>query len=324
MVGYIGIFEYNTIMSLWLALAIVGQLLNAIVALFDKYIVTSETVVFRPFVYAFYVSVLSSGAILVYFFSWLPLPIDGLSMPSFANVSPPDLIVLAFAILAGYTFFSALMSFFDALRLSDASDVVPVTGGLTAFFTLLFSYMFLETSLPREFMGGFFLLMLGTILISQFRFSWQVMLSTTHASLMFGLHYVVFKSFVELTNFDNAFLWTRLGIVFIALSMLLIPEYWHKITARTSRAKGRDGLLVVGNKVLAGFASIIILKAIEFGDVALVQALGGLQYLFLLIISVIFGSKLNRDFGENLTTQDMIHKTIAIPLIAFGFFLLFI
>lgn len=311
-------------MSLWLVLAVLGQFVNAIVSLFDKYIVTSETVVFRPFVYAFYVSVLSSGSVLIFFFSWVNIPIEGLHMPSFANVTFPDLFAFSFAILAGYTFFSALMSLFDALRLSDASDVVPVTGGLTAFFTLIFSYIFLDSPLPHEFFYGFLFLMVGTILVSRFRFTWRVMLSTTHAALMFGLHYVVFKSFIELTNFDNAFLWTRLGIVFVALSMLLIPEYWHKITARTARAKKRDGLLILGNKLLAGFASIVLLKAIEFGDVALVQALGGLQYLFLLMISLVFGRMLGRDFGENVTTRDMVHKIFSIPLIAIGFFLLFL
>jgi uncharacterized membrane protein len=311
-------------MGLWMVLAILGQLLNAVVALIDKYIVTSQTVVLRPFEYTFWVSILSAGSIIVFFFSWVNIPIEGLAVPSFQNIQSPNLFVFSLAILAGYSFFTALLSFFTALKGSDASDTVPVVGGLSAFFTLILSYFFLGTKLPQEFFLGFALLIVGTILISRFRFTWNVALSAIHAGLMYGLHYITFKALIMETNFDNAFFWSRFGIVLVALSMLLIPDYWGKIVTRTREVKKRDSFFVLGNKVLAGLASIILLKAIEFGDVALVQALGGLQYLFLLIISIVLGSKLHADFGENLTVRDMIHKIISIPLIALGFFLLFI
>jgi uncharacterized membrane protein len=311
-------------MELWMILAVLGQLLNAVVALIDKYIVTSQSVVLRPFEYTFWISILSAGSIVVFCFSWVPIPINNLSIPSFQNIQTPNLFVFSLAILAGYSFFTALLSFFNALKKSDASDTVPVVGGLCAFFTLILSYIFLDTKLPQEFFLGFVLLIAGTILISRFRFTRMVILSTLHAGLMYGLHYITFKALIDETNFDNAFFWSRFGIVVVALSMLLIPEYWGKIVMRTKEAKKRDSFFVLGNKVLAGFASLILLKAIEFGDVALVQALGGLQYLFLLLISIVFGSKLHADFGENLSVQDMIHKIISIPLIALGFFLLFI
>jgi uncharacterized membrane protein len=311
-------------MSLWLLLAIVGQFLNAIVALVDKYIVTSGKVALRPLTYTFWISVLSAGSVVIFCFSWVPVPVPGLTIPSFQNVMLPDLIMFSLAMLTGYTFFTALLSFFQALKEADASDAVPVIGGLTAFFTLIFSHFFLNSKLPTDFFLGFGLLSIGTILVSRFRFSWRVMLSVTHASLMYGIHYIAFKALINISNFDSAFLWSRLAIVAVALSMLLIPEYWEKIVTRTKEAKRRDGLFVLGNKLLAGLASIILLKAIEFGDVALVQALGGLQYLFLLIISVVFGSVLAHDFGENLTIRDILHKLISIPLIALGFFFLFI
>jgi uncharacterized membrane protein len=115
-----------------------------------------------------------------------------------------------------------------------------------------------------------------------------------------------------------------MAIVFVALSMLLVPEYYEKIVTRTRQSRARDGAFLIGNKLLAGLASIILLKAIEHGDVALVQALGGLQYLFLLLISAVLGRMIAKDFGENVTLRDVIHKVISIPLIAGGFFLLFL
>lgn len=310
-------------MSLWITLVVVGQFLQALVALFDKYIVTSETVVLRPLAYTFWISVLSSGSILIYCFSWISVPVDGLDIPSFARIHAPSLLVAALAITAGYSFFTALLSFFTALKENDTSDVVPVVGGLTALFTLILSYLFLNTSLSSTFLYGFTLLTLGTILVSRFRFTWRTMLSNTHAGLMFGVHYVALKGLFNVTNFDTAFFWSRMAIVFVALSFLLVPEYYEKIVSRTRASRGREGIFVIGNKLLAGLAGIIILKAIEHGDVSLVQALGGLQYLFLLIISAVFGKMVARDFGENVTRRDIIHKSVSIPLIAVGFFLLF-
>lgn len=310
-------------MSLWIVLVVAAQFLNALVALVDKYIVTSSSVVLRPLAYAFWVSVLSAGSIIVFFFGWVSVPIDGLEIPTFANVHAPSLLVAALCVTAGYSFFTALLSFFTALKQSDASDVVPVVGGLSAFFTLLLSFTFLVTTLSRTFFLGFAFLVLGTVLISRFRFTWRTMLSCVHAGIMFGVHYVAIKALFNATNFDTAFFWSRLAIVAVALSMLLIPEYYEKIMLRTREARARDGLIVFGNKLLAGVASILVLKAIEHGDVSLVQALGGLQYLFLLIVSVLFGPFIAKDFGENVSMRDVLHKSIAIPLIAVGFFLLF-
>ncbi len=311
-------------MSLWIALVCIGQFLNAIVALVDKYIVTSTTVVFRPLAYAFWLSVLSAGSIVIFLFGWVDLPIDGLDIPSFTRVHAPSLLVAALALAAGYAFFTALLSFFTALKQADASDVVPVVGGLCALFTLLLSYALLDTRLSSNFAIGFLLLVAGTVFVSRFRFSWHTMLSCAHAGLMFGVHYVALKGLFNATNFDTAFFWSRLAIVAVALSMLLIPEYYEKIIARTREARPRDGAIVFGNKLLAGLASLLVLKAIEHGDVSLVQALGGLQYLFLLVVSVALGKRLAADFGENVTTEDIVHKAISIPLIAGGFFLLFL
>ena len=338
-------------MTLWLGLVVVGQILFAISALVDKYIITSETVVLRPFTYTFWISILSAGSVLVFFFSWLHIPIDGIAIPSFVNVQPLSLEVFALAITAGFAFFMALLSMFTALKNADASDVVPVVGGLNALFTFILGYFFLGTKLPHNFFIGFILLVLGTVLLSRMRLSWHTFLSVAHAGLMFGVHYVAIKALFIETHFDNAFFWSRAAIVVVALSMLLVPYYYDKVITRTRSARARDGALLIGNKILAGLASIILLKAIEFGDVAMVQALGGLQYLVLLGFSACCGRQVTklmqqseqrtvwgktrhvarrahhffvRDIQEQVTTRDMVQKLISIPLIVLGFFLLFI
>ncbi len=308
----------------WILLVVIAQCLNAIVSLVDKYIVTSTSVVLRPFTYAFWISVLSAGSMVLFFFSWVHIPIQGLAIPSFVNIHAPTVLIFALAVTAGYSFFTALLSFFTALKQADASDVVPVVGGVTACFTLLLSYLLLASTLSKNFLFGFALLVFGTILVSRFRFSWRTMLSAVHAGLMFGVHYVSLKALFLVTNFDTAFFWSRVAIVAVALSMLLIPEYYEKIVTHTKAAGLRDGAFLIGNKILAGLAGVLVLKATEHGDVSLVQALGGLQYLFLLLAGVMFGHLITKDAGENLSTRDMLQKLLSIPVLALGFLFLFL
>ncbi len=315
-------------MPLWLTLVVVAQVFLAAVALIDKYIVSSETVVLRPFTYTFWISILSSGSVLVFLLGWLPIPVfvDGISIPTFENVQALTITTFALSLTTGYTFFTALLSMFTALKYSDASDVVPVVGAVNALATFFLGYYFFDTSLPHNFLAGMLLLVAGTILTSGLRFTKQTMFSVFHAGIMFGLHYVVLKELFEETNFDTGFFWSRMAIVAIALSMLLIPYYYEKVMARTQRAKKRDSMLLIGNKLLGGIASIMMLMAVDMVDksmVSLPQALGGLQYLFLLGFSVCCGRYISKDWGENVTFRDIVQKAVSIPLIVLGFFLLF-
>jgi drug/metabolite transporter (DMT)-like permease len=205
--------------------------------------------------------------------------------------------------------------------------VVPVVGAMNALFTFFLGYYFFDTTLPQNFLLGMLFLVAGTVLTSSLRFSRQTMFSVFHAGIMFGLHYVVLKELFETTNFDTGFFWSRMAIVAIALSMLLIPYYYEKVMMRTKRVKKRDSYFLLGNKVLGGLASILMLMAVDLVDKSLLslpQALGGLQYLFLLAFSVCCGRYVSKDWGENVTSRDILHKAVSIPLIVLGFFLLFL
>lgn len=314
-------------MPLWLTLVVVAQVVLAAVALIDKYIVSSNTVVLRPFTYTFWISILSSGSVLIFLFGWIPIPIEGISIPSFSNVQGLTLTTFALALTAGYTFFTALLSMFTALKHADASDVVPVVGAVNALSAFFLGHYFFGTQLPNNFLAGMLLLVAGTVLTSSLRFDRQTMLSVFHAGIMFGLHYVVLKELFVVTNFDTGFFWSRMAIVAIALSMLLVPYYYEHVVQRTKKAKTRDGKFLLGNKVLGGIASILMLMSVDMVDKSLVslpQALGGLQYLFLLGFSACCGRYISKDWGENVTTRDIVQKTMSIPLIVVGFFLLFI
>ncbi|MDZ4284481.1 MAG: EamA family transporter, partial [Patescibacteria group bacterium] len=298
-------------MAIWILLAVAAQFLNAIVSLVDKYIVTDDRLLPQPFVYAFYTCVLSGAAIVIYAFSAVPVPLDGVAFPSLGNVRFPTLEVMGLSLLSAYTFFYGLVSLFKALRQADASDVVPVVGAVTAICSYGLAYLFLGTTLSPNFLLGVLLLAGGTALVSHFRFSWVGALSSLYAGIFFALHYVVIKGLFNATSFDDGFFWSRMGFVVFAASLLLIPAYGNKIFSQVKRTKKRTGALVLANKVVAGIASVLVLKATELGDVSVVQALGGLQYVFIFVFGAILGPYTPVAYGENIRSPKvLLHKAL--------------
>lgn len=313
-------------MIMWITLAAFAQAINAAVALIDKYIVTSEKAVPRPFVYAFYTTVLAGAWILVFAVGLIPLPgFRALGMPSLEFVYAPTLTIVAFSLLAAYAFFIALVSLFSALREADTSDVIPVVGAVSAIVSFTLGYSFLGAKLTPNFLIGIGLLAVGTFLVSHLRFNRQIAMMSIHAGIFFALHYVIIKGLFNITSFDNGFFWSRMAFFAVALSMLLVPGYFEKIRGTTKATTRAGGLLVLGNKFLAGIGSLLILKATSLGDVAVVQALGGLQFIFILMFTLFWGRSTPLACGENITcNEDIYHKAIFISVITLGFFVLFV
>lgn len=311
-------------MAFWIGLVIVAQFVMALVSLVDRYIVTSGKIG-RPIVLAFYVSLLSALAVLLFLFSWIPLPFAEFQVPSFANVHWPSMAVIAYSVLGGVSFIGALVALFTSFKQAEASDVVPVVSSVAAVATLLLSFYVLDTELPHNFLWGFLFLVIGMALVAHFRFTRRLIASTTIAGVLFGVQAIATKLLFLETYFDNGFFWSRIIIALLALCMLLLPNCCNRTVAGEAKQAGKSGfLLILGNKVLAGLASILMLKAIDLGPVSVVQALVGLQFVFLMLFSVFLGHKAPVCVGEHCNTNDRVQKIISVSIIVTGFSLLFV
>ncbi len=310
----------------WILLATLGQFLNAIVAMLDKYIVSDAKALPRPFVYAFYSCLVTSGWIVIFFIAYIP-GLRELGLPSFADVEKPSIQVVAMAFLAGYTFFMALVSMFDALKNSDASDVMPAIGGISALSSFGMSYLFLNMTPSPNFIWGILFLSFGTFLLSHVRLSHNrsLVLHVVHSGIFFALHYIVMKGLFMETSFADGFFWSRIGFMLFALSLLLVPVYFDKIVEQTKTTSKRTGVLVFGTKILAGIAAFMLLKATDLGDVTVVQALDGLKFAFIILLGVLVGRFIPRTAGENVFDfKTLIRKSLYIAIISIGFVILFI
>lgn len=306
-----------------LFLAVGGQFFNALVSILDKYIVSDKTLLPKPFVYAFYSCLVTSGWVLVFFLDFIP-GLQNVGLPSLNQVQFPTIQVVGMAFLSAYTFFIALVSMYDALRRTDPSDAMPIIGAISALATFGLSYMFFEVELSHYFIWGVFFLAIGTALVAKNLPRHDVILQVLHSGLFFALHAITMKGLFEETNFDDGFFWSRIGFVAFALSLLLVPVYYEKIVAQTKETSKRAGSLVFLNKLMAGVASYMLLKATDLSDPTTVQALSGLQYVFILLIGMFFAGVLpkeaiDHDRGRVITFRRLFY----VAVILIGFSLLF-
>lgn len=308
----------------WIFLAVAAQFFNAIVALIDKRIVSDDKFLPKPFVYAFYTCLISGGWIIVYLISLLPFAFLDVGIPSFSGVMKPTLEVVSLALLSAYTFFFALVSLFSALKKADASDVIPVVGATSALASFGLGYFFLNTDLSSNFVWGIILLAGGTYLVSRFQFSLKTAFISVHAGIFFALHFITIKGLFLTTSFDDGFFWSRVAFVFFALSLLMVPSYFDKIKTQTKSVTKKAGLFILSSKLLAGVSTILILKATDLGDVAVVQALGGLQFVFILLIGIFFSVCAPKTTaGRECRHDNIFRKAIFVAIITIGFLILF-
>ncbi len=308
----------------WIFLAVVAQFLNALVAIVDKRIVSDEKILPKPFVYGFYTCLISGAWVGVYFLGFLPFSFGGVVFPSFDNVMRPTLEVVALSYLAAYTFFIGLVSMFSALREADTSDVIPVVGATSAIASFGLGHFFLGTVMTSHYGLGVAILAFGTFLVSHFHFTMKTALVAVHSGLFFAFHYIAIKGLFMVTSFDDGFFWSRMAFVFFALSLLMIPNYFNKIREQTKTTTRQAGYLILANKILAGVSTILILKATDLGDVAVVQALGGLQYIFILLLGIFFTlSTTPVPIGERYHKETILQKTLFVAVITIGFLVLF-
>jgi len=311
---------------MWILLATLGQFLNAIVAFFDKYIVSDEKAMPEPFVYAFYTCLITGGWMLVFFLGYIPT-FASWGVPTFGNIEKPTIQVVSMSFLSGYTLFMALVAMYTALKKADAVNVIPVIGAVSALVSFLLNYLLLDVVPTLNYVWGVALLSLGTLLVAQSLPKREVIVNTIHSGIFFALHYITMKGLFEETNFDDGLFWSRVGMVLFALSLLLVPAYFSKIRNITDSSTKKTGILVLGSKILSGIAAFLILKATDLGDAAVVQALDGVKFVFIFLIVFIFSSFLPPQVissSHNTRPSDVIRQTVYIVLIAMGYFILFV
>ena len=299
----------------WVLVALLGYFFNAISAVFDKYLLSDR--IPTPAVYAFFVSLFSLFAL-----GFIPFGFQ------FSDVRTT--VILLFS---GMLFVYGLVAFYQAVKQHEVSRVAPLVGtvvSLVAFLAIFLPGMSGEGSIGSWYLLALVLLIVGGLLISfdlplrrGEHISWFIFL----AGILMGVSLLLLKEGYAHTNFQSGLVWSRLGMTLAGLSLLLIPLFREQIFAqfrgfshRSTRAASTGALFVL-NKITAGIATFLIAYAISHGSVSFVQALSGIQYVFILLMMLPLSLRYPDIFGEKLFFWDWVQKGVAVIIITLGLWL---
>ncbi len=298
----------------WLLFTILAYFILAIVFLMDKYLLS--TLIPNPKLYAFYTGFLG---ILIFI------------VAPFVNFYVPPLPQLILALLAGMVAIFALFWFYKTLQLFETSRVVPAIGGILPLFTLLIIFIFSggkETLKALE-IPAFIMLLLGSILITYDK-SVKISLSSfkpsTITAFFFALAFALTKYVYLNQPFWNGLIWMGAGgfltaLYFFVSSREIKEEIFKKqITFRTKTLF--TFLLSKTMGVGASFLQNWAIFLVPVAGVAIINALQGVQYAFLLILTVFLSMKFPEIFKEKITKEIIFQKIIAILFIGLGLTLL--
>jgi len=320
---------------MYLFVAIAAYFINAGVYIADKFLLSKK--IHSSIAYAFYVGVWSVFNIFLLFFaSWWT----------------PNSRELILDLLAGFLFLVTLVFWYKALHQSEASRVVPIVGALVPIFSFILSFVFLGETLSQQQLIAFIILICGGVLISVKRTKVYVyqkvitrlrevigditgevpagaqpasrlLVNSVVAAVFFAAYYVLMKYIYLHQPFIGSFVWSRLGSFVGVLLMLFVPD-WRQVIVKQQqgawrRPKNMFYFLVI--RLLAAGAFIMLNYAISLGNVAIINALQGVQYLFLFLIILVVSTKFPKVLNEQLGGGVFLQKLIGTIMVCLGLYL---
>ncbi len=319
---------------MWLITAVISYLMSAGVHVADKFMLSNK---FHSSVaYAFFVGIWSIFNIIILILDpWMP--------------SAGELML---DLSAGLLFLATLIYWYKALHQSEATRVVPIVGALIPIFCFVLSAVFLNETISGRRLIAFFILIFGGILISvkrtkfylfhqvyerlknifgnflgqihaEYRPTRRLLVNSTLAALFFAAFYVLMKYIYSVQPFIGGFVWSRFGTFLGAIFILLVPVWREKIREHSEEARKPENFaFFLSVRLLASIAFIILNYAISLGNVAIINALQGTQYIFLILLVLIISSKFPKMLKEELGHGVIMQKLIGVFLVGLGLYVL--
>lgn len=287
---------------MWLYLAIAAYFLNAAAFVIDKFLLASS--IPRPFAYAFWVGILSSAVFIL-----LPL-----------GIAWHGIYFFFISFISGASFLLGLVFLYRAIKKTEVSIASTKVGALSVIFTYIFSVLILKDTLSVERLTAFLLMVSGIFLLG--RTSKKTWLYSSIAGASLGISLVLLKWAFNNSNFLDGFFWTRIGFIGASLSVLVLPSARKEIFLAVKASSGFSKILFVFNKLVAGTGFFLLYLAIRFGDVAIVNSLLGIQFIFIFLIAGLLGKKVP-DISEPMNVRMVLRKLAGILIIVSGLLILF-
>lgn len=250
--------------------------------------------------------------------------------------------IFIISLLSGVLFTLALFSFFYSLQIGKVSRVVPLIGGMVPVFSFIFSLLFLDTVFKPFQIWAFLFLTLGSVVLVRLPYRthfwhhiWDIVFHHKHSrkylyiaifsALFFALSFVSSKYVYGHSGFINGFIWIRLGSAFAGLFILLNKDNRKAVRKAIDKVLSKKGILFFGNQGFGAVGFFLQNLAISKGVVAIVNAMQGVQYVFVILLSALLSFKFPQMMkeGGDIDKKIIIEKIIASIFIAIGLWFLF-
>lgn len=297
-------------MLMWLSLAVLAQFFSALTVFIDKYVLASKTGIQHPSAFAFYTAMLS-GVVLIL------VPFGLVRWPA------PELAFLS--LTSGMLYVCSLIFLYRALQRLSVTEVIPITAASGALTSALLAAFFLASDIPLADIPAFAFLVAGTFLIYCFCFPVRYLGMTIAAGALVGASTFTVKLAFGYGDFWTALFWPLFGNVAVALLLLAPTRFFAIKRGFLDSSRIAKGLALV-SKMLGGFAFFLTFIAISdpAASVSLVNALGGLQLVFLLILVPLFVHRLPDVFRSEFIPGTIFLKILGTLAIVTGLALLFV
>jgi drug/metabolite transporter (DMT)-like permease len=247
---------------------------------------------------------------------------------------------LFLSFISGASFIVALYFLYAALSKGEASKTLVLVGSFTPVFSFVFS-LFLGTTFTSRQLLGMAMLVAGALLIAIIRprnnFFQRLFAANdnknSRTAILFSLISALFYSFYFLiskqvysSGFVSGFIWIRIMVVgLIAASFLFVRlrRLVFEDVKNMKRGTGNSPFLMVFNQIVGALGFILQNLAISLGAVAVVNALQGFQYGFLIISTSLLSRFFSKVFPREKSLESWIKKILAIVFISFGLYFIY-
>lgn len=288
----------------WLSIALSGYLLLAFTGIADKFLVSK--VVRAPIAYAFYTAITGPFSLILVPFGARLLTLH-------------DFVV---ALLAGVFFIAAIYHSYSAISRSSISRVIPIQGGLIPMFSFLLAYLILDERLTFFQTSGFFFLVAGAVIISfrkeKGKWTTKALAYAAMSSAFFAIASVLTKYVFDHSNFISGMVWTRIGFILPIPFILMFKKNREAIFNAPKQAGVKNIALYYSARASGTIGGFLQNYAVSLGSVSVVNALQGMQFVFLLIMTSLISIFHPNILKEKITAESISLKVIAITLISIG------
>lgn len=289
----------------YLPITLFAYLLNALALTIDKFLLTKAFP--NPLLYIFYINTASLLSLLLLPFTHLP-EVDVFILASLSTI---------FWTLGAYFMFAAL-------KTGQVSRVVPAIATLTPLFLLIYAKGTGTLTINETWAAG--ILILGLIFTVMQSLKGKIgkgeIVLEILAALFFAISYLVLREAYLKENFLTVLVYSRFILIPALTIIILLPNLRRQLKLTSPHLKAPSAKLFIGGQILGGSSQLLLTFAISLVNPTLVNALGGVQYVFVFALSILLSSKFPQIFKERFSFTTILSKALGIIFLGLGLYIL--